>query len=128
MYFCKVKKAIFILSFLMLFKPLVPLVEYVVNYEYISEVLCENKEKPLIGCDGKCYLMSQLAKSSEDEKPISDKKVTVKQFELLFFEAIKPIVFLKRQKIQTTILNVNYSNLYTFLNSSNIFHPPSFIS
>lgn len=56
MYFCKVKKAIFILSFLMLFKPLFPLVEYVVNYEYISEVLCENKEKPLIGCDGKCYL------------------------------------------------------------------------
>jgi len=112
----------------MLFKPLYPLVEYVVNYEYISEVLCENKEKPLIGCDGKCYLTKQLAKSSEDEKPISDKKITVKQFELLFFETIKPIVFLKRQKIQTTILNVNYSNLYTFLNSSNIFHPPSFIS
>jgi hypothetical protein len=127
-YFCIVKKTLFILTFFILFKPLFPIVEYVVNYEYISKVLCVNKETPIMGCDGKCYLMSQLAKSTEDEKPISDKKVIVKAVELLFFQEIFQIVFTKITTNTEPILNTNYSNLYTYLNSCSVFHPPSLIS
>ena len=127
-YFCIVKKTLFILTFFILFKPLFPIVEYVVNYEYISKVLCVNKETPIMGCDGKCYLMSQLAKSTEDEKPISDKKVIVKVVELLFFQEIFQIVFTKITTNTEPILNTNYSNLYTYLNSCSVFHPPSLIS
>jgi hypothetical protein len=123
-----VKKTLFILTFFILFKPLFPIVEYVVNYEYISKVLCVNKETPIMGCDGKCYLMSQLAKSTEDEKPISDKKVIVKAVELLFFQEIFQIVFTKITTNTEPILNTNYSNLYTYLNSCSVFHPPSLIS
>jgi hypothetical protein len=91
-------------------------------------VLCVNKETPIMGCDGKCYLMSQLAKSTEDEKPISDKKVIVKVVELLFFQEIFQIVFTKITTNTEPILNTNYSNLYTYLNSCSVFHPPSLIS
>lgn len=112
----------------MILKPFLPLVEYVVNYEYISKVLCVNKETPIMGCDGKCYLISQLANSSEDEKPISDKTFTAKNIETLFHQEIKEIVFIKAFSIQKPQLNFKYCNLYNYLNIPSLFHPPIVIS
>lgn len=34
---------------------------YQANYDYYAEVLCENKDKPELHCDGKCYFAKQLA-------------------------------------------------------------------
>jgi hypothetical protein len=99
----------------------------VLNYEYISKVLCVNKETPIMGCNGKCYLMSQLAKSSENEKPISDNKVIVKEVDILFFQEIKQVLFPKAPIIKP-VFNFNYCNLYYYLNSSTTFHPPTIIS
>lgn len=50
--------------------------EYVLNYDYVVNVLCENKAKPEMHCNGKCHLMKELAKASENEKPSgqNDKK------------------------------------------------------
>ena len=84
------KNAIFIIALFLLVKPILPVVEYVVNYEYISKVLCVNKAKPMMHCNGKCHLVKELAKASENEKPISDKKILVHEFEILFFQEIKP--------------------------------------
>jgi hypothetical protein len=72
--------------------------------------------------------MSQLAKSAEDEKPISDKKFIVKEVEILFFQEIKHVLFLKAIITQKPTLNFNYCNLYNYLNSSTTFHPPTIIS
>ncbi len=80
-------------------------------------------------CNGKCHLMKELAKTSENEAPISsDKKVPSRQFEVLFLEEIKsfkiaPVYFLETEKT-----NSNYSNLYFRLNSASVFRPPIFIS
>ena len=112
----------------MLLKPFIPIVEYAVNYEYISKVLCVNKANPEMKCNGKCHLMKELAKSSEDEKPISDKKIAVKEFEILFFQEIKPLAVLFSQIRLKPTSNFNYSNLYNYLNSSSFFHPPTIIS
>ena len=49
----------------MLVRPLWPVFEYVVNYDYIVNVLCENRAQPQLNCDGKCYLAKQLSKESE---------------------------------------------------------------
>ena len=54
---------------MVLLKPIAPLVDYAVNYEYIVEVLCINKEVPETQCDGKCYLRSQLAEAEEESTP-----------------------------------------------------------
>ncbi len=54
--------AVLWVAFAMLVKPLWPVVEYVVNYDYIVNVLCDNKDKPQLNCEGKCYLAKQLAK------------------------------------------------------------------
>ncbi len=79
-------------------------------------------------CNGKCHLMKELAKSSENEKPISDKKIITPEFEVLFFQEIRSVqicnFFFKNQEKE----NDNYSNLYTFLKNSSFFRPPNFIS
>ncbi|WP_445452046.1 hypothetical protein [Flavobacterium sp. 25HG05S-40] len=103
-----------------------PIVEYVVNYDYISKVLCVNKEKPQMQCNGKCHLMQELAKAADDEKPISDKKITVKEFEILFYQEVKIIAFSVATFSQKHQLNSNYSNLYSHLVITATFHPPSY--
>lgn len=117
----------FIVALLILSKPILPMVDYWVNYEYIAKELCENKAKPEMHCDGKCHLKKELAKASEEEKPISsDKKATSKQeSEVLFFESkttliSKPILFFTSLKVKN-----KYQNLYAYLSTHAIFHPPS---
>ncbi|MEL7145130.1 MAG: hypothetical protein AAFO69_02080 [Bacteroidota bacterium] len=43
---------------------LLPYAQYYLNYDYISEVLCINKEQPMTMCYGKCYLSDQLNKAT----------------------------------------------------------------
>ena len=47
------------------------------NYDYIVNVLCENKDKPELQCDGKCYLKQMLAQESEQnqQNPFGDKQL-----------------------------------------------------
>ena len=113
----------------MLLKPVLPVIDYVVNYEYITKVLCINKAKPKLHCNGKCHLMKELAKASENEKPISsNKKIATQEFEILFFEEINSfkIASIYFEEKQNTISN--YSNSYFYLNSVSVFRPPIFIS
>ncbi|WP_222538417.1 hypothetical protein [Pedobacter polysacchareus] len=38
------------------------------NQQYIATVLCENKDKPAMHCNGKCYLAKKLKQAEEKEK------------------------------------------------------------
>ena len=127
-YFCLVKKILFIIIVVMCLKPILPVVEYVVNYEYISKVLCVNKAKPMMHCDGKCHLKKELANASDNENPISDKKITVHAFEILFFQEINTFQFTSNFKNNPSELNAKYANLYFRLKGDSVFHPPSSIS
>lgn len=113
----------------MLLKPVLPVMDYVINYEYISTVLCENKAKPKMECNGKCHLMKELAKTSENEAPISsDKKMASQKFEVLFLEEIKSFKIAPIYLFETQQTNTEYSNLYFRLNTASVFRPPIFIS
>jgi hypothetical protein len=41
---------------------------YRVNKSYIAKNLCVNRDKPKIGCNGKCYLKKQLKKASRQQE------------------------------------------------------------
>ena len=128
-YICIVKKILFLLALFILLKPVLPVIDYVVNYEYITKVLCVNKAKPKLQCNGKCHLMKELAKTSESETPISsNKKITSQEFEILFFEEINSFKITSIYFDKKQIVNNNYSDLYSYLNSISIFRPPIFIS
>jgi hypothetical protein len=128
-YICKVKKILFLLALIMSLKPVLPVIDYVVNYDYISKVLCINKAKPKLQCNGKCHLMKELAKTSESETPISsNKKIASHELEVLFFEEIKSFKITSIYFDKNQLLNSNYSELYSYLNSDSVFRPPIFIS
>lgn len=108
-------------------KPVFPVIEYVINYEYITKTLCVNKAKPQMRCNGKCHLMKELAKAAEAEKPLtSDKKSNAKQpTEELFFQEITPLTpsFFSTEHSQVA---ATYSNLYGYEFEGAVFHPPTF--
>lgn len=56
---------------LIVIKPIVPFAYFVYNYKYIKEELCENKNKPELHCDGKCFLKKEIKKQRSDKLPES---------------------------------------------------------
>ena len=50
------------LYLLVLIQPALPVLEYLINYDYIVNELCENRDKPVLTCNGKCYLGDQVEK------------------------------------------------------------------
>jgi len=113
------------IAVIMLVRPLWPIAEYVMNYDYISNVLCENKDKPLLNCDGKCYLAEMLAKESQqnEENPFGEKQA---QTELLYIGDFSIAVNKSDFTIHTCIQN-NYKptdKLILNLLVSDISEPP----
>ncbi|KGO89614.1 hypothetical protein [Flavobacterium suncheonense] len=118
-------KFIIIFIFTILLKPIVPVVTFVVNYDYIAKELCENKTKPQLHCNGKCYLKKELAKAAESTHPVSqNKKQTQQETEILFLEMLYNISFKNNDLQYNPVIKNNYSNQYSHLNSDSIFHPP----
>jgi hypothetical protein len=39
-----------------------------VNQKYIASTLCENKARPWMNCNGRCYLMKKIKQAEEKEK------------------------------------------------------------
>ena len=56
------------------FKYARPFLEYKSNFEYISTVLCENRDKPSLHCNGKCYLNKELNKIAKEESHSNHKQ------------------------------------------------------
>lgn len=109
----------------MLTRPLWPVIEYAVNYNYIVEVLCENKDKPELECDGKCYLSKQLAKQTEnvDNNPFQDtKKIEIPQF--IISEEFAKFNFLPKTDFRLNKVIGYKPNLKPFQLTTKIFHPP----
>lgn len=108
----------------MLSKPVIPVLNYVINYDYITKELCENKEKPEMECNGKCHLKKELADASESENStLPSEKKQNNTIEILFLESIESFQLTSNNElIQKN--NFNYTALYAHLESCVIFHPP----
>lgn len=66
-------------SLLMLRTLVVPviLVDFELRHDYIAQYLCENRLRPELHCDGKCYLAKKLKAAQEhDEREASQRLVT----------------------------------------------------
>ena len=123
------KKIVLLISIFILARPAIPFLEYIVNYDYIVKELCENKEKPVLKCNGKCHLMKELAKTVEDDKNTSsDKKQNVKQeIEVLFYQDFKSLSCSNSYVFTNNKINSVYQNLYALTAIQSTFHPPTFL-
>lgn len=76
------------------------------NQQYIASTLCENKARPEMQCNGKCYLSKKLKQAEEKEKK-QDQEAQKKGFqenfiiEAITLKALPPIIFKKRQIKET---------------------------
>ncbi|TMU56463.1 hypothetical protein [Flagellimonas algicola] len=110
----------------MLVRPLWPIVEYVVNYNYIATVLCENKEKPQLQCNGKCYLAKQLEKSSgqDEQNPFGEHNPNTEIQHPVFFQSLLE-TGLAIQFTSKSDENFNHTSLlFPMLFAEDISQPP----
>ena len=102
-------------------RPVLPLIDYLINEDYIAEFLCINKGKVEMQCKGKCYLMQQLSKQNEDKKQslprIAMEEYPIGFVNLVLFNVIdETIPFIENSFM--------YQNNYNYLLSYYSFHPP----
>ncbi len=105
----------------MLLKPAFPYIDYLVRKSYIITNFCINKDKPEMGCNGKCHLNEKL---SEDNKAEDNTPAPVPQ------KQWKNPEFLLATRIINNILpdlsaqGFLYINNYSFQFATSVFHPP----
>lgn len=82
-------------------RPMIPIIDYYANYNYIATELCENRDKPFLECNGKCYLAKELNKVNHENHNNESNlpKINFDDF---------PVTFIK---------NNNYSFLFVEINS-----------
>lgn len=118
------KNIVFIIVTFILFKPVFPVLDYVINYDYISTHLCENIDKPALKCNGKCHLKKELANEAKKDNPKSnEQKSNSITFEVLYCENIASYTFNSKTSIEKKVQPL-YNCIYFRLNSTSIFHPP----
>ncbi|QAA81670.1 hypothetical protein EI546_07995 [Aequorivita sp. H23M31] len=113
-------------TFIMLAKPFWPIMDYMINYDYIVNVLCENKDNPEMHCNGKCHLSKELAhEAGEDSKnPFNSKTTKTEIPQIIISETISEFLFSTEIEIVSTQA-IGYKPVFrNSLFSSKILHPP----
>lgn len=91
----------YLLYLVAMVRPMIPIIDYYANYNYIATELCENRDKPFLECNGKCYLAKELNKVNHENHTNESNlpKINFDDF---------PVTFIK---------NNNYSFLFIEINS-----------
>ena len=95
-----------------------------VNQDYIAKVLCINRAKPEMHCDGNCILMQRIKAAEENEQREVPQKVK-EQKEALYCLEIAFCLILK----ETTVagkekMPAYFQNFVTLPFVKAVFHPP----
>lgn len=101
-------------------RPVAPFVEYAINYDYISKVLCINKDKPELQCNGKCQLMQKLEKQQDDD--FKSLRIVQEDYPIGFIELLEisnQKIFQQKEKMFSSTKN------YSYLFISSVFQPPT---
>lgn len=112
------------LYLLVLVQPAIPVLEYLINYDYIVNELCENREKPIQTCNGKCYLGDQVEKQLDldpDPQLPLPPKVDLEKFITLGVEFDHDI---SDPKVVYQTLPTYYKGLESQLRGDSLLRPP----
>lgn len=89
-----------------------------VNRTYIAKVLCENRDRPKLNCNGKCYLAKKLKQQQEKKDKETTERVSntpvahlfcLSTFRFLF----QPVCFVPKAKMEFGYLICFYSTPIT---------------
>lgn len=97
---------------------------YEINKDYIAATLCENKNKPEMHCNGKCYLNKQLKKADKTSGQ-KDTPDTIKKIEEPEFITSVDWQIIAHQIFPETLKHfVHYCYPTGYSPAEEIFHPP----
>lgn len=100
-------------------RPVLPLVNYAVNYDYIVKNVCIQRDIQNSNCKGKCFLGKELAKT---EKQSTSQVVKISVLDLFIshdiFSLANCFSFLEK------LVSSEYTSFHHFSYSFRIFHPP----
>lgn len=119
------KKSVFLFAIFMLLKPVLPVLEYVVFYDYIKNELCENKDQKELECNGQCHLSKELSKAADTTTDGKTKSVVTVESNVVFCQDMNFEFQVPTQYVIETKFIHYYSNFYSFTKVNTIFHPPS---
>lgn len=114
--------------FFLAFRPLIPVVEYVMNYDQIVREYCINRMQPEMMCKGKCYFFDELSKTSDEKSSDGISSNTIKIHEVYFLQEIAHLDLNQPEIVEKTSLIYYSENLYNFSFLESVFHPPLLIS
>jgi hypothetical protein len=98
-----------------------------INQDYIVKVLCINRNKPEMHCDGNCILMQRL-KADEDQERKQIPQALKEQKELVFCYETTLVAFKKIAQLPTKRRTaVFFQQPVTSDFVVDIFHPPAFV-
>lgn len=100
------------------------IIDFQINEDFISEVLCINKDKPSLKCNGKCYLSAKLkeAEKQEDTQPAQNQKEIIERV-LYVHKKLSDIFSILEVCIDKN--NICYRNIFIDLAFvDDIFQPP----
>jgi hypothetical protein len=114
----------FFISFFIIFtiaiRPVLPLINYAVNYEYIVKNLCEKKDIIDSTCKGKCFVSKELVKT---EKQNTSRIIKISVLDVFLSSEI--FCFLNDNAFDNLDTeNSLYLNNHRSEYFSKIFHPP----
>lgn len=109
---------------LSLFKSAFPVIDYIINYDYIATVLCINKEKVESNCNGKC----QVAKEIEKNESSENEHTSLNKFELeLYTSNLTNIEVISSNNLTQSKSKIIFNPYFYYQEYiSSIFHPPKF--
>jgi hypothetical protein len=88
--------------------PVMPVIHYLINKDYIAQNLCVNKDKPRSCCKGKCHMVKQLQKANPNSE--KDPKNTGNRIQV--------------KELNEFILNSFYHNYLAIINIKYLFYNP----
>lgn len=103
-------------------RPVLPLVNYAVNYDYIVNNLCENREIPQSTCKGKCYVEKELAKTEKQSN--SSQTVKIAGLDVFLSHDILSFSHQLNAELSVGVSDSGYMSSHTSEYVSRIFHPP----
>ncbi|MCI3937965.1 hypothetical protein MQX03_12205 [Chryseobacterium aahli] len=116
----------FLLSFFIIFtiaiRPVLPLVNYAVNYDYIVKNLCENRKVIESDCKGKCFVKKELAKTEKQSN--NSQNIKIAGLDVFLSHEILSFSDQLLSEIQLENFTSDYIDSHTSEYFSRIFHPP----
>ncbi|MCF0054606.1 hypothetical protein [Dyadobacter sp. CY356] len=121
------------LAYLLLFSVMMPTISpwgtiayFRLNRENIARTLCENRERPLAMCYGRCYLAKVLKQQKEQEDKETAQRLQNLPLYQLFTQAEIQFAFISKDFFQIVKACFSYQLVWYTAPGSCLLRPPKF--